>query len=59
MESIVVCLPCLLLCITRAVCLGCQGNTVHIVIYDNLITAQNDESNLTAIQNLVLLFSQR
>lgn len=38
---------------------GCQDNTVHIVIHDNLITGQNDESNLTAIQNLVLLCSQR
>ena len=38
---------------------GCQDNTVHIVIHDNLITGQNDESNLTAIQNLVLLYSQR
>ncbi|XP_065912568.1 glutamine amidotransferase-like class 1 domain-containing protein 1 [Dysidea avara] len=36
-----------------------QDDKVHVVIHDNLITGQNDQSNLTAIQNLVLLCSQR
>lgn len=50
---------CYVYIITSLMSTGCQDNTVHIVIHDNLITGQNDESNLTAIQNLVLLYSQR
>ena len=35
-----------------------SADKLHIVIDGNVITAQNEQSTLTAVQNLVLLVNQ-
>lgn len=38
---------------------GSLPDALHVVIDRNLITGQNDESVVTAVQNLILFCSQR
>ena len=44
---------------TCAVVSGGQAGSVHVVIDRHLISGQNEESTLTAVQNLILLCNQR
>lgn len=38
---------------------GSEPDSMYVVIDRHLVTAQNDMSTLTAVQNLILLVNQR
>ena len=39
--------------------LGSEPDEVHVVIDRHLITGQNEQSTITAVQNLILLHNQK
>ena len=38
---------------------GSEPDAVHVVIDRHIVTGQNEQSTLTAVQNLILLYNQK